>query len=145
MKVNVVIDEQLPGFTGEYELDLNDLTHDDYYTIADISGVRGAELFPSLAAVDVKLMDALAIIACARSGKALNIELVKRTKFGSVLLSPVVEAGDEPLPPAQTGTESVGDSSENTQSSGGHTQQDSGTPETVQLPIGDRGLVTDAA
>ncbi len=139
MKVEVVIDDQLAGFTGTYELDLNDLSMDDYSTIKAVAGVRGAELFPSLAAVDTEVMMALAVIACGRAGKNLNIEVVKRTKFGSVLLMPVAEEGDDEIPPAQPGTESGGSSSESTTSSGRNGSADSGTPETDQLPIGDRG------
>ncbi len=140
MKLNIVIDgEQLPGYGGEYELDLDDLIHDEWYTIQDISGVRGGELYPSLAAVDVKLMDALAIIALARAGKTLNLEQIKRTRFGSVLMLPVVEEDDEPIPPAQTGTESGGDVNESSTPSGTPTPADSETPAAVQLPIGARG------
>lgn len=101
MKLKLTISDQVPGFEGSYDLDLNDLVMDDYHLIKEMSGVRAAELFPALSAVDTDVLCALSVIAVGRAGKYLNPELLKKTTFGSVMAEPVSESGDVEIPPAQ--------------------------------------------
>jgi hypothetical protein len=59
----------IPGFDGEYPLDVSYFTNRELHTIKELSKVRAGELSEALQAGDNDVLVALAVIAVQRAGK----------------------------------------------------------------------------
>ncbi len=96
-----IIIERIPGYNGEYEIDLSYLTNKDLHTVKRIAGVRAGEIQAALDAEDNDLAVAFTVIALERNGKAVHEDVLWNAQLGCITLQgDEVEQEDDALPPA---------------------------------------------
>lgn len=90
----------VPGWDGEYPLDVSYFTMRELRTIKNLAGVRAGELQDALAAGDNDVIVAFTSIAIRRKlDRDIHPDLLWDSKTGSIL---VENEDDEPDPPAAT-------------------------------------------
>lgn len=97
--------EGVPGYDGEYPLDLSYFTNRELHLIKELSGVRAGELEEAFEAGDNDLMVALAAIAVTRKrGSKPNLDALWDAPAAKLTLNADAdeegaEGDDESLPP----------------------------------------------
>lgn len=131
----------IPGYNGEYDIDLSYLTNKDLHTVKRIAGVRAGEIQAALDAEDNDLAVAFTVIALERNGKAVHEQVLWDAKVGCIeLQGDKVE--DDAVPPTPGLDENE---SEKTPPSGATSDDDSESPENDRSPTGPRPSVRSVA
>lgn len=134
----------IPGYNGEYDIDLSYLTNKDLHTVKRIAGVRAGEIQAALDAEDNDLAVAFTVIALERNGKAVHEDVLWNAKVGCIELQgdKKTEDEDDAVPPTPGLDESE---SERKPLSGETSAGDSESPENDRSPIGPRPSVRSVA
>lgn len=124
----------IPGFDGEYPIDIGAFTMRELQIIKRVSGVRAGELEEAFAAGDSDVILAVAVIAVRRNEKDWQAfeALAWESEIGSLTFESVDEVAAAPLAPAPSSeSEPQPDGSGN-----GSSDVGSDLPETTLLAIG---------
>ena len=123
----------IPGYDGEYPLDLSYFTNKDLHTIKRIAGVRAGEIQAAVDADDNDLAVAFTVIALERNGKAVHEQVLWDAKVGCIAIDhKTAEAEADAVPPApgSDGSVSEKNASSGPPSSDGSDPQENGQSRT---------------
>jgi hypothetical protein len=128
-----VIIEGIPPHDGEYEIDLAEMTNEEWFLIKRLSGLRPAELDEALDTADAAVFVGLGAVVIQREGRRVTDNVVNQlmtARFGQIK---VKWGGADPPAMSQKTPESSTDSSDrpsaHTGSSGSDGKDDSETSE----------------
>lgn len=99
MSDKIVITGVSKALDGDYDLDLGYLTNRDFHTIKRVAGVRVGELDDALAAGDLDVVLALAVIALKRHGKTFRDDDLWDAEAGTISFVPEPEEAPTGSPP----------------------------------------------
>lgn len=86
-------------YDGTYDFDSGYFTNREFHTIKRIAGVRAGELEDALAAADLDVMVAIAVIALQRHGKQVDEDVIWDAEGGASIVFVGEEAEQEAVPP----------------------------------------------
>lgn len=130
-----VVIQDIPPYDGEYDIDIGTLTNRELHTIKNVTKLRGGELAEGLVTLDTDVFVGIAYIALQRHGQDPLADLLYDATIGKIRL----ELGYDDVPPSMPQEKQNGGSdspSDENDSSGGDSRDDSESPENSPSPTG---------
>lgn len=147
MALIAVTIENVFGADGRYEIDAEYFTNRELHQIKQISGIRAGELGEAIDAGDSDLLVALAVVALARHGKTVPVDVLWDANAGRIAIEAVIDeaalAEVAALPP-ESGGDAMSDAAKTNADSGNGSSGSGASPASLPSPTGSLLSETDA-